>query len=85
MADRILTDEETRNLIMALGRGQTEFTEADIEKVLDWGTEVKALHSMFTLVLQGLVRLSIDSDRELCFGLTDKGLEIGEALAARRQ
>jgi hypothetical protein len=70
----ILTDDETKQLIISLGqsRGDKGFTEDEVWDIIDWATDVSIKSYMLKNVLMGNCVLDI-TNGEINYALTEKG------------
>lgn len=55
----LLTEDEQQRLVVALGLGQREFSDEDVDQVLAWGRKARFAAEMLDLALRGLIILSI--------------------------
>lgn len=67
-----LSDDEIQKLILVLaaGQGEAEFTQPDIDKVLDWANDVRMSAGILDNLLKGYIAVSI-VDGELAFRITE--------------
>ena len=59
MSKSRFSEQEHENMIMAVAQGQDEFTEEDVEKLLEWIIKVQIDMTFADMVLEG--KLSVDT------------------------
>ena len=57
--ERLLTGKQEDYLVMQLAEGQTTFTEKDLEIVTGWAEKTVINSTLFELVQQGKILLSV--------------------------
>ena len=75
----LITENEVGTLMMALASGQESFTEEEATKVVLWAEEARLNSALVTLVLNGIIDISIVDD-DLAFRRTNKAKTLADYL-----